>query len=345
MAKTEAGGREVALATTLAGAAAVGGKVAWDKLSGPGDEDEQAYGLRTGEPTPEGLRRIARGQLDRAQAELKGAPKRKLAVAVHDTRKSLKRLRAAVRLGRDALGEGTYKRENQAFRDTGRRLAWVRDASVLIETLDDLEQAAGRELPSGATAGLRKRLEAERKEALQSLKEDDVVIDAVLDELEDARTRTATWTLDTDGFSALEPGLRRIYRRGRKAMNAAAEEPSTENLHEWRKRVKDLWHAEQILRPASPKKMKKLAKRTHELSDLLGDDHDLAELRNYAATHRQCFDDRVAQVALVAVIDRCRKDLQRGALSLGSKLYRRSPKRFVGSIERGFNQRARSVAN
>jgi hypothetical protein len=47
---------------------------------------------------------------------------------------------------------------------------------------------------------------------------------------------------------------------------------------------------------ASPKKMKKLARRTHKRSDLLGDDHDLAELRNYMATHRQCFDGRVAQV-------------------------------------------------
>ena len=122
-------------------------------------------------------------------------------------------------------------------------------------------------------------------------------------------------------------------------MNAAAKEPSTDNLHEWRKRVKDLWHAEQILRGASPKKMKKLAKRTHELSDLLGDDHDLAELRSYASTHRQCFDDRVTQVALVAVIDRRRKELQREALRLGAKLYRSSPKRFAGSIERGFNQR------
>jgi hypothetical protein len=91
--------------------------------------------------------------------------------------------------------------------------------------------------------------------------------------------------------------------------------------------------------------MKKLARRTHKRSDLLGDDHDLAELRNYMATHRQCFDGRVAQVALMAVIDRRRKDLQRAALSLGAKLYRRSPKRFVGSIERGFNQRARPVAN
>ena len=343
MAKTQARGKEVAAAATLAGAAAVGGKVAWDKLSGSGDEAEQAYRLHPGEPTPDGLRRIARGQLDQAQADLTGAPKRKVAVAVHDTRKSLKRLRAAVRLGRDALGEETYKQENRAFRDTGRRLAGVRDASVLIETLDDLEQAADGELPSGSAAGLREQLEAERQEALQTLKEDDVVIDAVVDELEGARTRTATWTFETEGFTALEPGLRRIYRRGRKAMNAAAEEPSTENLHEWRKRVKDLWHAEQILRTASPKKMKKRAKRTHQLSDLLGDDHDLAELRDYVTRHRRCFDDRVSQAALVAVIDRGRKDLQRGALILGEKLYRRSPKRFVGAIERGFNQNHSNV--
>jgi CHAD domain-containing protein len=343
MAKTQARGKEVVAAATLAGAAAVGGKVAWDKLSDAGDEAEQAYRLHPGEPTPEGLRRIARGQLHRAQAELEGAPKRKVAAAVHDTRKSLKRLRAAVRLGRDALGEATYKRENRAFRDTGRRLAGVRDASVLIETLDDLEQAAGLELPSGATAGLREQLGAERKEALQSLKAEDAGIDAVVDELGQARTRTATWTFETDGFAALEPGLRRMYRRGRKAMNAAADEPSTEHLHEWRKRVKDLWHAEQILRTASPKKMKKLAKRTHELSDLLGGDHDLAELRTYVVSHRTCFEDRATQMALVAVIDRRRKDLQRSALSLGAKLYRRSPKRFVGSIERRFDRRHSSV--
>jgi CHAD domain-containing protein len=343
MAKTQARGREVAAAATLAGAAAVGGKVAWDKFSDAGDEAEQAYRLHTGEPTPEGLRRIARGQLDRAHAELEGAPKRKLAAAVHDARKSLKRLRAAVRLGRDALGEVTYKRENRALRDTGRRLAGVRDASVLIETLGDLEHAAGPELPSGATVGLRKQLEAERKEALQSLKGEEAGIDAVVDELGRARTRTATWTFETDGFTALEPGLRRIYRRGRKAMNAVADEPSTEHLHDWRKRVKDLWHAEQILRTASPKEMKKLARRTHKLSDLLGDDHDLAELRTYVVSHPTCFEDRVTQVALVAVIDRRRKDLQRGALSLGAKLYRRSPKRFVGSIEPGFQRRHSSV--
>ena len=201
---------------------------------------------------------------------------------MHHTRNSLSGCVLCTRLGRDALGEETYKRENQAFRDTGRRLAGVRDASVLIETLDALELAAAGELPSDATAGLRDRLEAERKQALQSLKEDDAVINSVCDDLEQARDADRDLDLRQRRFAALEPGLKRIYGRGRKAMTASAQEASTDNLHEWRKRVKDLWHAEQILQAASPKKMKKLAKRTHKLSDLLGDDHDLAELRSYA---------------------------------------------------------------
>ena len=127
-------------------------------------------------------------------------------------------------------------------------------------------------------------------------------------------------------------------------MRRAQEEPTSANLHDWRKRVKDLWHAEQILRPASPKKMKKLAKRTHGLAALLGDDHDLAELRHYVASHRGCFNDRAAQVALIAVIDRRRKVLQDEAFIVGPKLYRRSPGQFVKAIRRRWRKLARPRA-
>ncbi len=170
------------------------------------------------------------------------------------------------------------------------------------------------------------------------------MVAAVVDELSRARTRTAAWTFDTDGFEAVEPGLRRIYKRGRDAMRLAQEDPTSANLHEWRKRVKDLWYVEQILRPASPKRMKKLAKRTHDLADLLGDDHDLAELRHYVATHRGCFDDRSTEVALTRVIDRRRKLLQDEAFAVGSKLYRRSPGRFVKAIRQRWRKRARPPA-
>ncbi len=336
--------KEVAAAAALVGAAVVGGKLALDKRASSKDNSERAFRLYKDEPTPDGIRRIARGQLDQAHDGLTGGPKRRLAASVHDARKDFKRLRATVRLAREGLGDETYRRENVAFRDAGRCLAGVRDASVLIETLDALEHASGDDLPTDATTKLRAQLNDERKQALESLKADGALISAVVNEIDSARTRTAAWTFDVDGFEAVAPGLRRIYRRGRNAMRRAQKDPTSENLHEWRKRVKDLWHAEQILRPASPKRMRKLAKRTHGLADLLGDDHDLGELRRYVVSHRGCFDEQEAQVALTAVIDRRRRILQDRAFAVGPKVYHRSPGQFVKAIERRWRKRARPPA-
>lgn len=336
--------KEVAAAAALVGAAGVGGKLALSKRDRARRDADRAFRLYEDESAPDGIRRIARGQLEQARDELAERPKRQLAKAVHNTRKGFKRLRATVRLARGALGDELYRRENTAFRDAGRRLAGVRDASVLIDTLEALQKSSGADLPRGATAKLRAQLDEEREQALESLKGDDSLVAAVLDDIDSAHTRTAAWTFDCEGFDALEPGLRRIYRRGSKAMRRAQAEPTDENLHDWRKRVKDLWHAEEILRPASPKKMKKLAKRTHVLADLLGDDHDLAELRSYVAAHPRCFDDRAAQAALTAMIDRRRKVLQTEAFALGPKLYRRRPGKFVKAIGRGWRKRARPPA-
>jgi hypothetical protein len=136
-------GKEVGAAAAVVGAAGIAGKLAWDSRANSEREAEQAFRLYRNETIPDGIRRVAHGQLDQAHAELAGSPKRKLASAVHDTRKSVKRLRATMRLVRAAIGEGIYRRENAAFRDTGRRLSAVRDASVLIVTLDELEKVSG----------------------------------------------------------------------------------------------------------------------------------------------------------------------------------------------------------
>lgn len=337
-------GKEVAAAAAVAGAAAVGGKLAWDRLSSSSDET-RAFRLFVDEAVPDGIRRIARGQLELAHADLDGVSKRKLSGGVHEARKRLKRLRATVRLARDALGEEVYTRENAAFRDIGRRLSGTRDAAVLIDTLDALHEAVGRELPANVTDRLRERLEEDRKKALASLKDKGDVLGKVLSELEAARTRTSTWSFDTDGFEALEAGLRRIYSRGRKALRRADANPSSENLHEWRKRTKDLWHALQILEPAAPKMMKKAAKRVHALADVLGDDHDLSELRRYVKAHPGSFVGRSEQDALVALIDRRRHALKRRALKLGARVFRRPPGRFVREIARGFEKRVESAAH
>ena len=123
-------------------------------------------------------------------------------------------------------------------------------------------------------------------------------------------------------------------------MRRARTDPTDENLHEWRKRVKDLWHAEQIMRRVAPKKMKKLAKLTHSLSDVLGDDHDLSELRLSVEHQRDSLDDPAAQAAQIAVIDRRRHELQRQAFALGKKVYLSRPKRFVRAVEHRWHNHA-----
>jgi CHAD domain-containing protein len=336
-----AGKAAAAAAVAIAGAAAAGGKLAHDRRArGAPAQPDRTFRLKADEYVPDGVRRIARGRLADAHDRLDGASGRDLGPAVHGARKDLKRLRACVRLSRDALGEETYERETTTFRMAGRRLSGARDAQVLAQTLDGLAERFAGELPPGVTAALRARLHDEHERAQAALKDEDDAIGLTLGELDDARTRTASWALHQDGFAALKPGLRRIYRRGRKRIRAAARDPTTENLHEARKRVKDLWHATQILRPAAPKRMKKLAREVHSVADLLGDDHDLAVLRDYAQTHPQCFEDEDARRALLAVLDRRRAVLQRRALKLGRRLYKPSPKRFVASIENGWNRRA-----
>ena len=229
-----------AAAAVVTGAAAVGGKLAKDGLSASRRrEAARAYRLEDGEFVPDGMRRIARGQLDAGIEELDGQPGRKLDEAVHETRKRLKRLRASLRLGRFAMGDETYRRENAAFRDLGKRLSAPRDARVLIETLDALSERFSDELPAEQTGALRDRLvqsQARRCEASP----DRATVDGVRTELEEARVRSASWKYDSDGFDALQPGLQRLYWRGRRSMRAAAAEPSDEHLHEWRKRAKDL---------------------------------------------------------------------------------------------------------
>jgi CHAD domain-containing protein len=144
--------------------------------------------------------------------------------------------------------------------------------------------------------------------------------------------------LESGDFAVLSHGLKRIYRRGRQRMRAAKAEPTAEALHEWRKRVKELWYASQIVAAAAPERMDEFSKRAHRLSELLGEDHDLAVLRAYVKSHSGCFADESPRRALEAVIDRRRECLQREAFELGPKVYRRRPRRFAGSIERSWRK-------
>jgi CHAD domain-containing protein len=322
--------KKAALSVAAVGGALAAAKFGWDRLSS--SDDRRRFRLRDGERVPDGLRRIACGQLDLSIERLEGDSGEPLGVAVHETRKSLKRLRAIVRLARDELGDEVYRRENAAFRDAGRRLAGVRDSQVLVETLEALSERCPDEAPPARFERYRGTLTDEHAAAQRRLREG-AAIGEVLGELRAARARVPTWPLEREGLDALAPGLRRIYRRGRREYRAASREPSSERLHELRKRAKDLWYAGQIVRPASPKKMRRIARRAHELSNLIGEDHDLAMLAQRASERRDQFDDDATLRDLAKLIERRRDELQREAMGLAQRLFRKKPGKLVRPLE------------
>jgi CHAD domain-containing protein len=296
--------------------------------------DDRRFRLGDGERVPDGVRRIARGQLDMSIERLDGDTDEDLGAAVHETRKSLKRLRATVRLARDELGDAAYRRENVAFRDAGRRLGGARDSQVLLETLDDVTDSNPDEAPPQRFERFKRTLVGQHGAAQRRLHQGAEVAD-VLGDLGDARARVAHWRLERDSLEALAPGFKRIYRRGRRAYRTARQEPSTENLHELRKRAKDLWYAAQIVRCAAPKKMKRIARRAHELSDLIGEDHDLALLAQRADDRRDRFPDATAPDELAVLVERRRAELQRAALKRARRLFRKKPRKITRPLAKG----------
>jgi CHAD domain-containing protein len=295
-------------------------------------QEQRRFRLREGERVPNGVRRIACGQLDVSIERLAGDTDEDLGTSVHETRKSLKRLRATVRLARGELGEETYRRENVALRDAGGRLGGVRDSQVLLETLDALTGRQPDEAPPARVQRFRRTLVGQHGAAQRRLHESAAVAE-VLSELRRARTRVADWHLEREGLDALAPGFKRIYRRGRRAYRTARREPSTENLHELRKRAKYLWYAAQIVTPAAPKKMKRFARRAHELSNLIGEDHDLALLAERAAERRDRLPDETTADELAKLVERRRAELQGQAMDLAKRLFRKKPRKVVRPLE------------
>src|SRR5947209_19543153 len=102
-------------------------------------EDKMSYRLKRGESVPDGIRRIAQEEIDSAAEQLSNSNGKKRDEAVHEARKSLKKIRGAMRLVQPELGR-VYRAENIRMRDLGRQLPQIRDATAIIEVFDGLRE-------------------------------------------------------------------------------------------------------------------------------------------------------------------------------------------------------------
>jgi hypothetical protein len=98
-------------------------------------------------------------------------------------------------------------------------------------------------------------------------------------------------------------------------------DPSDEKLHQWRKRVKYTWYHLRLLRGAAPGVLEPLTRQFSDLSDALGDDHDLAVLTAQLHDDPAAFGGDSEVRRALQLIAAWRVDLQTRARSVGSRLY------------------------
>jgi CHAD domain-containing protein len=299
------------------------------------------YKLKRREGFADGIVRVVDEQLEGAVKQLRGEGEGDADAdeAVHDVRKRLKKSRSALRLGRYDLGDATRDAENEVLRQAGRRLSGARDAQVLLHTLALFEDEL-----SAPTCGAMRDLLEQRREALGAQRRGALDgTQAIADELDALRGRTGDWPLADASFGSAGRGLRRIHKRGRRAMEVAIADGSDEDWHEWRKRVKDLWYSLRILRPIARTQLAGMVDEADELSDVLGDHNDLAVLLQAVEEHRgELGDDRAAE--LRAAVSRRRDRLRLAAVPLGKRLYAEAPRRFSSRVQTYWNARDAEAA-
>ena len=285
-----------------------------------------SYQLQPNEDLRAGILRTAGEQLDAAVRALEDEISDDPVEAVHAARKAVKKERSLLRLTRAALPAKRRQAENAALRRAARGLSDARDAEVMVQTLDQVAKRFAGQLPERSFEAVREPLERDR-DAHRARLANSARVPEAAGQLGGARARLDSWQLRSGGWAALEPGLRRSYQRGRRAMGEAKHRPSAERMHAWRKRVKDLWYHERFLASVGGPAIRGQAKDLHLLADLLGDHHDLGVLR------RRLTGDPPHVAAdvdgIIGLIDHRQAELEGQALGLGLRIYAEKPGAFV----------------
>lgn len=310
--------------------------------------------LGASEPLGVGVKRVTMDQLERAASGFVDG-ETAFGSAVHESRKSIKRIRAMLRLIRGELPANVYAFENQSMRKTAHLISAVRSAQGVLDAALSVQGLYGEFLADDTFAELVARLSRRRDiTELQAL-EDPHLVGRVMRDLERAHHRYNSWPTDPeavevygmgirDDFGAIDPGLGATYQRGRQNMVSAYRTGGDDQFHDWRKRVKDLRHQLEFLAPLWPEVIVGTAMTLDRLGTILGDDHDLAELCELLRDRPDLCPSSRERSLFKALARQRRDELQVAAEILGRRVYAEKPKSLTNRFEEYWGARHMAIA-
>jgi hypothetical protein len=287
-----------------------------------------AFRLKLREPLPEGLKRVFREQIDSALHMCQN-PAKERGVTVHEVRKHLKKLRAAMRLAIGEVGKNCHANEDRCVRKIGRLISDLRDAQVRLQTFMELRDKAAKNSDRQLFPHTEELLLLERESFSAAFAGWQT---QAIPQLERVEARLLKWPLDGLAWKEICGAVGKIYKRGQRALAKTIDDPEPENFHAWRKRVKDIWYQLRILQPLNRVVLEEMAHDAEILGELLGREHDLDFLlvRLQKESGDEALADELGQLRKL-IGKRCKR-LRRDALELGRRFYAEPAKAFAKRI-------------
>jgi CHAD domain-containing protein len=252
--------------------------------------------------------------------------------AIHETRRTLKRIRALLRLVRDEIGYSSYYRENLCYREVAGRMARLRDTYVLRQMVRDVAETHPEVLSLRDLERLDTQLTGQIEQELEQFSGDEGGFEGVIEEMDKARERIKWYCELRNSFTSVRKGLRRVYSRGRRFLGRMEEHFSIDEFHEYRKNTKYLYYQMELIQPVFPKVIKAYAGTIDKHAEHLGEVRDLDRLENHIQELPGRMISSASKRKLQAVIEGKRESLMDKILTKSRLIYAERPKEFLERI-------------
>ncbi|MCU4173706.1 CHAD domain-containing protein [Carboxylicivirga sp. N1Y90] len=288
------------------------------------------FAIDNQEELRDGISRVLNEQYSHIEEQIKITDN--IDISVHEIRKTLKRVRGVLRLIRYDIGEELYHIENVKCRELARLLSKIRDLHVIISYLAECFEAEEIKVNEGSFIKFIDHLNTQKELALQKIV-DNNVFQHISDKASDSKKAIENYPLNNLGPHTIQEGVTKVYQQCLGKMEESQLNLDDHSTHQLRKKVKYLLNQMLLMQEVWPDYFVHYSSSLKTVSDLLGDDHNLAET---VAIIQECPDTILIQEEkdkMIKSINNEKSQIHDDVWPLLGKIFTEEPEAFVKRIK------------
>ncbi len=254
-------------------------------------------------------------------------------INIHEIRRSLKKMRAFIRLIKPVYKSEEFKQLNDILGKINKILAEVRESRVNIQIFGKILPKLEKKLMNGTLELVHKYLQNECTQKESNIHKLNEILDEVKSQLREFIQIINAVDMQKISFQEIVEGIVSVYKSGKKLLKDSVKTEETEIVHTWRKYVKHLQFELSFIKNYLSDYYLDQIDKLQQISNFLGEEHDLVVLSNHIENHLQ--NELTAQEVyqIINIINRRRNKLRKKAFKLGRTVFDTNTSYFRKEIE------------